>query len=304
MGEILSTCGSLRRMLRPGPDPLLGLRSWYGGCARDLPWRHPGTTPWGVLVSEVMLQQTPVSRVLEPYAQWLQRWPTPTALAGTSAGEAVRQWGRLGYPRRALRLHQAACACVERHSGKVPATAAELRALPGVGSYTAAAVAAFAFGARIPVIDTNVRRVVARWSLGLPAALAIPEAAVADLLSPSPAAAVVTSIALMELGALVCTSRSPNCSACPIQRDCRWLQAGAPSAQESGVRTRRAQGYEGTDRQARGRLLALLRAADAALAAAELEGAWPAAEQRERALQSLLEDGLVVAARDGYALPS
>jgi A/G-specific adenine glycosylase len=228
-------------------DPLARLRDWYASEARDLPWRRPGTTPWGVLVSEVMLQQTPVSRVLPAYDAWLQRWPDPAALAADPAGEAVRQWGRLGYPRRALRLHAAAVACVTRHEGRVPAGPEELRALPGVGSYTAAAVAAFAFGQRIPVVDTNVRRVTARWSLGMPAAMTIPDAAVAELLPAEPAAAVVTSVALMELGALVCVSRNPRCAACPIAAGCRWVAAGAPTAQEAGVRTRPAQGYEGTD---------------------------------------------------------
>ena len=226
-------------------DPLDGLRDWYSSTARDLPWRRPEASPWAVLVSEIMLQQTPVARVLPVYEQWLQKWPDPAALAADSAGEAVRLWGRLGYPRRALRLHAAAVACVERHGGKVPPTPDELRALPGVGSYTAAAVAAFAYGVRIPVIDTNVRRVVTRWSLGLPAALSIPDAAVADLLPADAAPAVVTSVALMELGALVCVSRSPRCGQCPIASGCRWLAAGAPSPEEAGIRLRPAQGLRG-----------------------------------------------------------
>jgi A/G-specific adenine glycosylase len=284
-------------------DPLAALRDWYPITARDLPWRRDATTPWGVLVSEVMLQQTPVARVLPAYDEWLRRWPTPPALAADAAGEAVRQWGRLGYPRRALRLHAAAVACVERHEGQVPHALDELRALPGVGSYTAAAVAAFAYGVRVPVIDTNVRRVVARWSLGLPSALTVPDRAVEQLLPASPGQAVVTSVALMELGALVCVSRAPRCSKCPIAGGCRWIAAGAPSASQAGVRIRPAQGYEGTDRQVRGRLLALLRTAEQTVHPGEFEPLWPDPVQRERALASLLQDGLIVATGGGYALP-
>jgi A/G-specific adenine glycosylase len=287
----------------PRPDPLAGLREWYAREARDLPWRRPGVTSWEVLVSEIMLQQTPVARVLPAYQRWLERWPTPAALAASPSGDAVREWGRLGYPRRALRLHAAAVACVERHGGKVPSSPEELRGLPGVGSYTAAAVAAFAYGMRIAVVDTNVRRVVARWALGLPGALSIPDANVTELLPEDPALAVTTSVALMELGALVCVSRGPRCAACPITSECRWLAAGAPSAEETGVRTRQSQGYEGTDRQVRGRLLAVLRDAEAAVDTAALDGTWPDHEQRGRALVSLLDDGLVVAVPGGYALP-
>jgi A/G-specific adenine glycosylase len=284
-------------------DPLLRLRQWYAETARDLPWRAPDVTPWGVLVSEVMLQQTPVSRVLPAYAEWMQRWPTPAALAASPSGEAVRQWGRLGYPRRGLRLWQAATTCVQSYGGEVPSDPEQLRSLPGVGAYTSAAVAAFAFGRRIPVIDTNVRRVVVRWSLGLPSSLTIPEGNVEALLPPEPADAVVTSIALMELGALVCVSRNPRCGVCPIAADCRWQLDGAPSAESMGIRTRTSQGYEGTDRQARGRLLALLREKSGPVTDAELELAWPSSVQRVRAFDSLLVDGLVVQTAGGWALP-
>src|SRR5262245_14829250 len=139
---------------------------WYAANARDLPWRHPDASPWGVLVSELMLQQTPVSRVLPSWTEWRPRWPTPRALAAEASGEAVRAWGRLGYPRRALRLHESARSIVERHSGRVPASYDALRALPGIGSYTAAAVASFAYQQRHAVLDTNVRRVLARLIAG------------------------------------------------------------------------------------------------------------------------------------------
>src|SRR5215210_4057732 len=136
--------------------------SWYAEHARDLPWRRPDVTPWAVLVSEFMLQQTPVERVRGPWAAWLDRWPSPDALAAAPAGEAVRAWGRLGYPRRALRLHAAAVVIRERFGGQVPADRESLLRLPGVGSYTAAAVASFAYGRREVVLDTNVRRVISR----------------------------------------------------------------------------------------------------------------------------------------------
>jgi A/G-specific adenine glycosylase len=288
----------------PVPRPLAGLREWYAREARDLPWRRPGATPWEVLVSEIMLQQTPVARVLPAFHRWIERWPTPAALAAAPAGDAVREWGRLGYPRRALRLHAAAVVCVERHGGQVPSSPLELRALPGVGSYTAAAVGAFAYGVRIAVVDTNVRRVIARWALGLPGALSIRDAQVSELLPTDPGLAVTTSVALMELGALVCVAHRPRCAACPLATSCQWLSAGAPTADGAGVRTRRSQGYEGTDRQVRGRLLAVLRDAEQAVDAAALDGTWPDHEQRERALASLLDDGLVVAVPGGYALPA
>ena len=148
-------------------EPVL---AWYARNARDLPWRAPGATPWAVLVSEIMLQQTPVARVLPEYLRWIARWPSPAALAAEPAGEAIRQWGRLGYPRRALRLHETATILTTRHGGMVPADLDALLALPGIGSYTAAAVASFAFGQRHAVLDTNVRRVLARLIAGQPGA--------------------------------------------------------------------------------------------------------------------------------------
>nr|WP_299038330.1 A/G-specific adenine glycosylase [uncultured Pseudokineococcus sp.] len=252
-----------------------------------------------------MLQQTPVARVLPVWGQWLERWPDPAALAAEPAGEAVRAWGRLGYPRRALRLHAAAVALVERHDGVVPADLDALRALPGVGAYTAAAVASFAHGRRHAVVDTNVRRVHARLVAGAaqPApSLSAAETALAAVLLPADdAAAARWGVAVMELGALVCTARAPRCAACPVADRCAWLLAGSPPAAGPA---RRAQRWEGTDRQVRGRLLALLRAADGPVGAAELSTAWAEDDQRERCLASLLDDGLVEPAPgDAYALP-
>jgi A/G-specific adenine glycosylase len=278
--------------------------SWYDGAQRDLPWRRPGVDAWSVLVSEVMLQQTQVARVLEPYAAWLERWPTPAALAADSPGEAVRMWGRLGYPRRALRLHAAAVAVVERHDGVLPATVPELLALPGVGDYTARAVAAFAHRQRVPVVDTNVRRVVARAVEGRADAPVTKRdlALVEDLLPDEPEAAATASVAFMELGALVCTARAPRCRACPVLASCAWVLAGRPALDAP---LRRPQGYAGTDRQVRGRLLAVLRDAPGPVEADLLAQVWDEPVQRARALDGLVADGLVDPLPDGsYALPT
>ncbi len=279
------------------------LTSWYGQAARDLPWRSPEVSPWGVLVSEVMLQQTPVARVLPVWEQWLLRWPCPADLAREPAGEAVRAWGRLGYPRRALRLHAAATVVCEQHGGELPGTVAELLALPGVGDYTARAVAAFALRQRHPVIDTNVRRVVARALEGVADAPVHRRDLdrVLALLPEDGDAAARASVAVMELGALVCTARAPRCDGCPLAQRCAWRAAGRPPL---AVPVRRAQPWAGTDRQARGRLLALLRDSEAPVPAALLTQTWPEEEQRERALAGLVADGLVTPLSDGrYALP-
>jgi A/G-specific adenine glycosylase len=276
------------------PSPLHApVLDWYAGHARDLPWRRPSTPPWGVLVSEIMLQQTPVARVLPAYLDWLQRWPTPGALAVDPPGEAVRAWGRLGYPRRALRLHQTARAIVDVHAGEVPSSYDDLLALPGVGSYTAAAVASFAFGGRHAVLDTNVRRVLARAVAGRPlpaTTVTAGERRIAeDLLPEAPEVAAAWGVAVMELGALVCTSRAPRCADCPIASTCVWRIAGKPEPD-----TRRpGQRYAGTDRQVRGRLLAVLREAEGAVPSAALEAVWDDDVQRNRALAGLVEDGLV-----------
>ncbi len=278
--------------------------AWYDGAARDLPWRTPGTSPWAVLVSEVMLQQTPVARVVPAYAAWLERWPTPAALASDAPGEAVRLWGRLGYPRRALRLHAAAVTCVERYGGQLPPTVEELLGLPGVGAYTARAIAAFAYRQRVAVVDTNVRRVVARAVEGRADAPVTRAdlALVEQLLPVEPEAAATASVALMELGALVCTARAPRCPQCPVAAGCAWVAAGRP-ALEAPVR--RPQGYAGTDRQVRGRLLAVLRDADGPVPIDLLTHVWDEPVQRSRALDSLVADGLADPLPDGtYALPS
>jgi A/G-specific adenine glycosylase len=303
-------------MSTPYAEPVL---TWYARNARDLPWRAPGATPWSILVSEIMLQQTPVARVLPEYLSWIARWPTPAALAAEPAGEAIRQWGRLGYPRRALRLHETATILTTRHDGMVPADRDALLALPGIGSYTAAAVASFAFGQRHAVLDTNVRRVLARLVAGQPmpgAAPSVAERRLAESLLPAePAVAARWSVAVMELGALVCTAASPRCGTCPVARDCAWLAAGRPkepkepkepgdAGEPAGAARRRSQRYDGTDRQCRGRLLAVLRDSGVPVSRADFDAVWPGQAQLARALDGLIADGLADPLPDGrFALP-
>lgn len=286
------------------PDLHAPLLRWYAAHARDLPWRSETATPWGVLVSELMLQQTPVARVLPVYDAWLARWPRPADLAAEPSGEAIRAWGRLGYPRRALRLHAAATRITEEHDGEVPEDDDALRALPGVGEYTASAVLAFAFGRRRPVLDTNVRRVLARVISGTerpPASVTAGEKAMAiDLLPDDEPTAATWSVALMELGALVCVAGTPRCDGCPLQNACTWRAAGYPAYDGP---LRRGQAWAGTDRQCRGRLLAVARDSPGPVSTRSLERAWPDPAQRDRCLGSLLTDGLLARSDEGYALP-
>ncbi|MGW7078583.1 A/G-specific adenine glycosylase [Streptomyces sp. NPDC054866] len=279
--------------------------AWFDANARDLPWRRADAGPWGVMVSEFMLQQTPVSRVLPVYEQWIARWPRPADLAKEAPGEAVRAWGRLGYPRRALRLHGAAVAITERHGGDVPAKHAQLLALPGIGEYTAAAVASFAYGQRHAVLDTNVRRVFARAVTGVqypPNATTAAERKLARALLPEDErTASRWAAASMELGALICTAKNENCARCPIAAQCAWQTAGKPPHQGPA---RRGQTYAGTDRQVRGKLLAVLREAVAPVPQAALDRVWDEPVQRARALDGLVSDGLVEPLPDNlYRLP-
>ena len=279
------------------------LIAWFDAHARELPWRNPGTTPWGVLVSEVMLQQTPVHRVADVWSEWMARWPTPSSLATERPGTAVRAWGKLGYPRRALRLHAAALVIAAQYDDDVPADVDALLSLPGIGAYTARAVAAFGYGQRVPVVDTNVRRVVARAVRGMaePAAPSTSrDLADVDAVLPE-AQADRFSAALMELGAIVCTTRRPRCVDCPVAGDCAWISAGKPAGTGSG---RPVQRFAGTDRQVRGLLLDVLRATAVPVPRIRLDAVWVDAQQRDRCLGSLLVDGLVEQTVDGcFALP-
>jgi A/G-specific adenine glycosylase len=277
---------------------------WYRDNARDLPWRRPEATPWQVMVSEFMLQQTPVERVRQPWQAWVERWPTPAALAADPAGDAVRAWGRLGYPRRALRLHAAARVITDQHHGRVPDTKDELLRLPGVGQYTAAAILAFAYRRRELVMDTNVRRVLARVATGVafppPTVTSAEQVRAAEFVPRVGPRAARWAVASMELGALVCAARAPRCQSCPVSNICRWRLDGSPSLPNP----RRSQNYDGTDRQCRGALLAAFRGAQGPLQVEALQVCWPDADQRGRALASLVADGLLVSlGKDRYCLP-
>ncbi|GAB2461484.1 A/G-specific adenine glycosylase [Conyzicola lurida] len=277
---------------------------WFVDNGRDLPWRRPGFSAWGTLVSEFMLQQTPVVRVIPRLEEWLERWPTPADLAAAPSGDAVRAWASLGYPRRALNLHAAAVAITERHGGVVPEDVPSLLALPGVGDYTARAVAVFAFGHRHPVVDINIRRVIARAVLGQGEAGPAAKRDLVDMeavLPESVAEARLANISIMELGALVCTARSPKCDSCPIAAQCAWRAAGYPAYE--GKRAATQKKFEGSDRQVRGLIMAELRASDIPVTATEVRAVWAIDEQRERALAGLLADGLVVAVDGAYELP-
>lgn len=279
---------------------------WFKDNARDLPWRRDGFTAWGTLVSEFMLQQTPVSRVIPRLEEWLTRWPTPAALAAEPPGEAVRAWASLGYPRRALWLHAAAVEITERHGGIVPEDVDDLLALTGVGDYTARAVAAFAYGHRHPVVDTNTRRVIARAVSGqaepAPPSRTRDLEAMSSLLPHDRSAAAAFNAGIMELGAIVCTAKSPRCDECPISDICAWRAAGYPSY--DGPRKAIQKKFEGSDRQVRGLIMAELRSTHLPVTDAEIDGLWPDDEQRARALSGLIADGLaVVAPSGGYVLP-
>lgn len=284
------------------------LAHWYGASARDLPWRrqefHEKFGAWGTLVSEFMLQQTPVARVIPHLEAWLDRWPTPTQMAQATPAEVVQQWSNLGYPRRALWLHRAAVEITERHNGAVPRDVEALLTLSGIGDYTARAVAVFAYGDHHPVVDTNTRRVLARALEGRsqPGPAARRDLlAMAALLPASAGESAVFNAAMMELGATVCTSRSPKCERCPIVAQCAWVACGRPDTGDGRPRQAR---YEGSDRQTRGSILQALRSApDSALALDAVIHDWADLTQRDRAIDSLIADGLVEAIDGMLRLP-
>jgi A/G-specific adenine glycosylase len=297
----LSALGPADPAVQPaGPLDVDLLIAFFDEHGRTLPWRDPTASPWAVLVSEVMLQQTPVIRVLPVFSDWMQRWPEPADLAADSPASAIRLWGRLGYPRRALRLHAAATAITVDHRGVVPESVDTLLTLPGIGEYTARAVAAFAFGARTPVVDTNVRRVLSRVVRGVDEprepATAADRALMTTLLPAEPPRAARFSAAVMELGALICSARSPACDSCPLADRCRWRLAGSTA----GLARRAVQTWHGTDRQVRGKIMASLRAGHGPISAAEIGQLEVEAAQLERCLASLVADGLVVRVGDAH----
>lgn len=276
---------------------LQDLERWFSEEKRDLPWRRADAGAWGVLVSEIMLQQTPVNRVIPVWQEWMARWPSPTSLAASSVADAVTAWGRLGYPRRAKRLYETACVLRDEYHGNVPEDLESLLALPGIGHYTARAIRCFAFGIPEPVVDTNVRRVVARAVFGHAQAGPPREVedrrAVAAILHSLESEATKCAIAagLMELGAVLCQSHKPQCEPCPLWDACEWRKAGYPPY-EGPARTPQAP-YQGSDRQVRGIILRELRGSDTPVPEEFLSALWPDRQQFRRSLMSLILDGLI-----------
>ncbi|MDO5513038.1 A/G-specific adenine glycosylase [Corynebacterium sp.] len=277
------------------------LLPWFDRHERPLAWREPETSAWGILLSEVMSQQTPVARVEPVWREWMARWPDPAAFAQASPAEVLRAWGKLGYPRRALRLLECARQIVALHDARVPDDVDSLLALPGIGDYTARAVACFAYGRNVPVVDTNVRRVVRRAVDGRFLAGTASKAelmVVAELLPQEQGPRF--SAALMELGALVCTATSPSCEVCPLLDVCAWVAAGSPPPSEEERARKKVQKFTGTDRQVRGLIMDVLRGAEEPVPQSAIDVVWPDDIQRSRALFSLLSDGLAEQDEAGY----
>ena len=265
--------------------------------------RAADVSDWGTLVFEIMSQQTPIARVQPIWLEWMQRWPTPEDVAAASSADIIVAWANLGYPSRALRLKACAAAIVEKHGGEVPLTLKELTLLPGVGTYTASALLAFRHGIRVPVLDTNVRRVLVRFLDGreFPPHTTPSKAETmrADAILPEDGHhAAEVSLALMEFGALVCTQLSPSCDECTIHKHCAWALAGHPKDEKRPT----PQPYAGTDRQARGRIMKALRTAHfegtdgltkrKVLDAARIDGG--DRYQPTRVYRALLKDGMIV----------
>jgi A/G-specific adenine glycosylase len=276
------------------------ITSWFKKNKRDLPWRK--TTPWGVMVSEYMLQQTPVNRVLPKWDEWMKRWPTPKALAKASPAEVITAWGRLGYPRRALRLHAASQIIAEDFNNQVPEDPAILQTLPGIGEYTAAAIGAFAFEKQTLVMDVNIRRLLTRIIDGNEhpkPAPTVKEKASRLALQP-PKNAHIWAAATMELGALVCTSKNPICEQCPVISQCNWRKNGYPKTDL----VRKSQDWHGTDRKCRGTIVQALRENES-LTESAIKKLWPDESQVEKALKTLQDDLLIEAIpRKRYRLPA
>lgn len=279
------------------------LFAWWHTNARDLPWRFGRTTPWGVLVSEVMSQQTQMSRVVPYWLAWMETWPDAKSLAGASTAEVLTAWGRLGYPRRALRLQECARVVAERYHNSLPNDYGQLLALPGIGDYTASAVMSFAYGVRVAVIDTNIRRVLSRAFLGkesLGGAASREERELARRVLPVRAHDSVTwNQSVMELGAVVCAAKAPLCERCPLAAVCAFVAAGRPGLGEK--RTRPRQRFQGTNRQVRGKILEALRGVDvaASLPREQVERLWADRVQLDACIASLDEDGLIEILADG-----
>ncbi len=271
------------------------ITNWFKKNQRDLPWRK--TDAWGVLVSEIMLQQTPVARVLPVYTEWMKRWPTPRDMAKASGGDVITAWGRLGYPRRALRLLECAKVISSDYNNRIPETEMELRKLPGIGEYTAAAIVAFAFKERSLVLDINIRRLFARAIDGVE----VPTSSINKSERKDRAALIPTrnphlwAAATMELGALICTAVKPKCELCPIANQCRWRSLDYPRSDAP----KRTQSWNGTDRQCRGVIVQALRE-NKTVSKKELSKLWSLQPQFEKALVSLEKDGLITSPKKSY----
>lgn len=282
-------------------DPLArAVLEWGAGSLRDLPWRTT-REPWPVLVSEVMLQQTPVSRALAPWRAFMAAFPAPIDLARAPLSDALVLWQGLGYPRRCRNLHDTARLLMERHGGEVPGALDSLLALPGIGPYTARAVLAFSFGADVAAVDTNISRVLARTAGEALGTRALADRAAAVL----PAGrAWEWNQSMMDLGARICTARAPRCHECPVATHCHWRGGPDPDpATRSAGAPRRQARFEGSDRQLRGRALAAL--ATGPLATEELMRVMNA-EEPERCrdlLDALVAERLVVAEGDLHRMP-
>ena len=281
------------------------LWAWAEGARRDLPWRRT-RDPWAVLVSELMLQQTQVSRVVPRYAVFLERFPTPAAMAAAPVADVVRAWAGLGYNRRAVSLHRASVLVVERHGGRLPATLAQLVALPGIGRYTARAVLAFAYEADVGVVEVNSARVLARAAAGRPLAPAEAQALADALVSPGRGWA--WNQAMLDLGATVCTKTSPACGACPLQACCAWTARGRSGADPAtgsagcgGIQST----FAGSDRQGRGRLVDVLRQGPVPRSGlADAAGGPDDPERAARVAAGLVADGLAVTVGNVLHLPT
>jgi len=269
---------------------------WFEQNKLDLPWRN--TSPWGVMISEFMLQQTPVKRVLPIWSEWIDRWPTPSDLAASKKSDAITAWGRLGYPRRAVRLHESAGVIARDFNNQVPRRIEDLRTLPGVGEYTAAAIASFAYNESALVMDINIRRLFARAIDGIETPTSAPsqiERRLRAELIPSDGA--LWAAATMELGALICNARTPLCDQCPIKKSCAWRAAGYPKSEI----VKKSQAWAGTDRQCRGLIVQHLRENQSATKSALLK-LWDDADQSEKAIKSLIADHLIEATGNRFKL--
>lgn len=272
------------------------LLAWYAATGRDLPWRRTND-PYGVLVSELMLQQTQATRVVDAWTAFMDRFPTVGALAAAPLSDVVEAWRGLGYNRRAVNLHRLAQAVVAEHGGELPPDVAALEALPGIGPYTARAVATFAFGRRAAPVDVNVARVLARAVAGRPLGRREVQELADDLAAALPPGDVpLWSHALMDLGARRCTARSPACHRCPVVEACAWRRTGTDDvdpAASSAVRARPQRPFAGSDRYHRGRLVDRLRsgAVDAA-GLAEAANLPSDPSRLERIVAGLVADGL------------